>query len=1282
MLGVPALPAAWGPALQTATRGNPLHLEELIAERVVAGALQPGSDAPEPDVALGAETISGKARDLLAARLEALPDASRTCLQAAAIAGDTFAWSDVEELLDDDRLAQSGIALELLRDGLLERAVLPGGTPGFRFAPPVLARVAREGLADDSLASYHRRRAAALETRDGDVAALAARHWLAGGEPERALPHLESAAVTALRRGAAREAISHLDRAIQVLRQSDETGASTLGRLFERRGQARAASGDRAGAEEDFRWMLAGAEKDGDTMLAARAEEHLASALLGRGSLERSLEVADAALARFDELGDTRGGARALVLMGRALAALGRREEAAERLRSAETQAERIDDQGQLVRVLLAQGELPGGAPTSPETLERYRRALDVAGRLDDPGLVLEARLGIGSALVEQGRYGDATEYLEAAAGDAEHRGDVSARLRALSHLGVCRDQLGDPRAATDTLETALELARRAGDLAAVAATLEALAGFHLRRGRPGRALEAAQGALRWARRTEDAERQTRALLVVGASLREVGDRQGARGTLDKALDLSREARRGALRARTLLELGALALSEGESDAAKSFFQEACFLARRRGDRDTEGGGMVRLAEAYLLGGDHQRAGLALGKGRDLLAGTGPAREIALGHLVAARLESSRPGGDRERARDDAEAALTALEEVGEGALAWEADHLLGRLLLDAGQREEAIEHYRRAFLHLDGVAARLPERFRADFRDEPRRRAFLSEWEKLGARPGTARVDRQASDEAPGAPSAPRERDLERLLEINKKLNSALELRPLLETLVDTAVDLTGADRGLVLLSGGSGLELELGRARGGVPLPAEDHEWSHSLAARVSESGEPLLSTDVLADERFTTSRSVRDLGLRSVMAVPLRSRGEIAGALVLESRESPATFDAYHLQLLLRVGDQAGLALANARMVEELRHKREEIERLNAGLRDTVDRQALDLENARIEILEKQSNLELRYRYDRIIGAGPAMQRVYAILDKVVPTRIPVLITGESGTGKELIARAIHYNGARKSERFTTVNCAAVTETLLESELFGHQKGAFTGADRNRQGLFTLADGGTLFLDEVGDMSLPMQAKLLRALQDGEVRPVGSQETLKVDVRVISATNRDLKAMVKEKTFREDLFYRLNVASIHVPALRERKEDLGLLVDHFLERYEKDHEGPDEGPRRRFDGSALRLLALHDWPGNVRELEHEVTKLAAFSAGEIIDEREVMTNAGFLTPSPGSGGAAGPVPVASLEELEKQQVRKALDLAGGNRTRAAGFLGINRATLHRKIRKYGLD
>jgi transcriptional regulator with PAS, ATPase and Fis domain len=292
--------------------------------------------------------------------------------------------------------------------------------------------------------------------------------------------------------------------------------------------------------------------------------------------------------------------------------------------------------------------------------------------------------------------------------------------------------------------------------------------------------------------------------------------------------------------------------------------------------------------------------------------------------------------------------------------------------------------------------------------------------------------------------------------------------------------------------------------------------------------------------------------------------------------------------------------------------------------------------------------------------------------------VDSEVPVHIHGESGTGKELVARAVHSYGPRAKGPFVSENCAALTETLLESELFGYVKGAFTGADKPRKGLFELAHKGTLFLDEVGDMSPGMQRKLLRVLQEGEVRPVGGVEPVKVDVRIVSASNRDLQAMVESHEFREDLFYRLRVLHIRLPSLRERKEDIPLLVSTFLDREAKRQGGR---PRRMAPG-VMDMLLVYDWPGNVRELENECLRMLALS-GEVIEPEVLSEQVRGYVPKPLDAGRPDEVRDLNVlvEQIEVAEIRKALALHDGNKTRAADALRISRFALQRKLEKYGI-
>ena len=309
--------------------------------------------------------------------------------------------------------------------------------------------------------------------------------------------------------------------------------------------------------------------------------------------------------------------------------------------------------------------------------------------------------------------------------------------------------------------------------------------------------------------------------------------------------------------------------------------------------------------------------------------------------------------------------------------------------------------------------------------------------------------------------------------------------------------------------------------------------------------------------------------------------------------------------------------------------------------------------------------------------LLGRSEAMRELVEMVETVAPTEATVLVSGESGTGKELVARAIQAASTRRDKPFVTINCAALAENLLESELFGHEKGAFTGADRRREGRFVQAHGGTLFLDEIGEMPLSLQAKLLRVLQQGEVQRVGCDETIKVDVRVIAATNRVLADEVAAGRFREDLFYRLNVIGLEVPPLRARREDIPLLASTFLER----HAAANRKTIKGFTPQAMDAMLRYGWPGNVRELENAVERAVILSGGEYVAER-ALPLAVQNAPVPDADGEELALGSMSLEDVERKAIEATLRETEDNKSEAARRLGITRATLHSKLKKYGLD
>jgi transcriptional regulator with GAF, ATPase, and Fis domain len=408
--------------------------------------------------------------------------------------------------------------------------------------------------------------------------------------------------------------------------------------------------------------------------------------------------------------------------------------------------------------------------------------------------------------------------------------------------------------------------------------------------------------------------------------------------------------------------------------------------------------------------------------------------------------------------------------------------------------------------------------------------------------------------------------------------------------------------------------------------------------------------------AQEELASSESIMGGKILSMIAVPLWRGDEITGLIQADNRSSAGMFAEGDLEIALFLGAQAALALENAALVSRLKVAEERLRGENTYLK----------------------RREEALRFESIVGASPAMQRILTQLRKVVDTRATVCIEGETGTGKELIATAIHYQSSRRDKMFVAQNCAALPENLLESELFGHKKGAFTSADADKKGLFEIADGGTLFLDEIGEMPLSLQAKVLRVLQEGTIRALGSTRERQVDVRIICATNRDLASEVEKGRFRQDLFYRLMVFPIRLPPLRERREDIPLLAEHFLQRYRQEFRQEVPG----FAQEALDALCAYQWPGNIRELENEVQRLVIQTEPgawiEVSDLsprlRKVEGTLARIAPKKGTLKEM-------IEQVERWLLAEALRENDNNKTRTAQALGITREGLHKKLSKFGM-
>ena len=472
-------------------------------------------------------------------------------------------------------------------------------------------------------------------------------------------------------------------------------------------------------------------------------------------------------------------------------------------------------------------------------------------------------------------------------------------------------------------------------------------------------------------------------------------------------------------------------------------------------------------------------------------------------------------------------------------------------------------------------------------------------------------------------------------LYDVSRELTTERDVKVLLDRILGNLLAVYSAERVLVALKNETpkGFLVEAVRYHNVGVDDAE--ELSRGIIRRVIETNEPVLSMDAQIDDRLNRYQSVIDYHIRSVLGVPIFHLNEgVIGALYVDHRGIGNAFSEADQTFLQAFANLVGVALVNARMYEQLKEKAHYL----------------------------QQQVERRHHLGDLFGQSDAMQAIYRLIDRAAKSDIPVLVQGETGTGKELAARAIHYNSARKDQRFLSQNCATLSPELLQSELFGHKKGAFTGATEDHIGVFEAADGGTVFLDEIGDAPPQLQRSLLRVLQEGEIRRVGETEDRAVDVRIIAATNRDLKQEVENDSFREDLYYRLHVIQIDMPPLREYIEDVPLLAKHLLTRAKEDANKSVGG----LTVGAVRALTSYNWPGNVRELENEIRRAVALAEEE-----------GDITPdlfSESIGHIVSDTPVEYqghlqdyVQEYEKRLIRDALEKCKGNITHTAKALGM---------------
>jgi transcriptional regulator with GAF, ATPase, and Fis domain/Tfp pilus assembly protein PilF len=861
---------------------------------------------------------------------------------------------------------------------------------------------------------------------------------------------------------------------------------------------------------------------------------------------------------------------------------------------------------------------------------DAFTGALATFRRIDHVSRMAGAHNNLGLVYKTTGQWREATRSFEQALRLAEKIGDYSWVANYSTNLGIMRYRLGEFDLALECFRRALQIFVELGERLSEVRTRMALGRVHARRREfalAGEEFAAAEGLLVPA----DPPRERLLLLEFRGELAgERGDLVAARSDLERALGMAVEvAPEGDVTYEVLGRLALVCLAQGEFAAARAHAARAEALAEKAGDLAELAIARRAAGLAAIARGD-EAAGLAdLREAQTTFETLGERYELARTFLLASQLalEANQPDGRlTEWVLDPLKRAEALYRDLGVPTLAAEAAMRFARLVSSRGHLDSALAEIEHALAWL---------REAGDAEGETRLAALRAELEARSA-----------------ASSVSTSNEFRALQDANDIFKSADDVHDVLARTVKLAVERAGGDRGFVAFaSGGGRLEVvahhDLGAERAKKVLAGLERVVGRDLVG-----GEPVFKSRIAADPRFAGELSGALSGVYSLVVVPLTFPSQAVGLVYVDrlTDNLRGAFKQREINLLAVLANSAAVAMVEAQ------------------------RSVLLEEN---QVLKRQ--LAPQPGLERIVTRSQEMQELLALLGKVSDSTASILLMGETGTGKGLIAQAVHEMSSRRDRRFVSVNCAALPDTLLESELFGYVAGAFTGATRDKEGLFKEADGGTIFLDEVEKISEPMQAKLLHVLDRGEIRPVGSTRAFEVDARVIAATNSDLRERIKSKRFLEDLYYRMNDIAVTVPPLRERREDIPILTEHFLAYYARQMDKP----MLEITPAVQRALLNHEWRGNVRELEKTVKRLV------VLAEEGQPVGVDLLPEDLRASLEALPQELSGsfnvklhVERLERRLIREALEQNAWNKTHAARALGLSYPTLLSKIRLLGLD
>jgi Nif-specific regulatory protein len=1223
--------------------GSPLNIRRITDYLITHGHLRwtPGGWSVDME-RLRTLRIPSGAASILLEKVDALNARQRGVLEAAAACGEVSEAELLTTISDLPPEETYATIRELIALGLLDESA-DGKTTTF---PQIHLRDSvYNTMSDRRRTELHLRVGNALEPRllagSSQLVGQIAYHFARANETEKGIRYATEAGDIATRTIAHAEATEFYRTALELM---DLAGLDEARKaeVREKLGDAYYRSDDYRSAMQTFQFLLKSIQSrsrdDAPNADVARVMKKIGKVLTKRGEQDAAQSYFQSAQGMYEQLGQTIDVAE---LLNR-IAWLYKERDDYEAARTAAEHAWRLLENIEptvvhgYVKNMLGVIEYACGDWQKSKSI--LLDAVEIGKKVGSDQLKKVAGTNLGNTLWKLGDWDSALRYFKANLELSEAEGDLWDLITAYNNVGVVEFSRGHFHAAIDYFEKSVRIDEKIGAL-----EYEALARENL-----GEALEAVG---RW---NEALSHYHRCISLEG-------------------FDESRASRTS-----VYVPLARLTNKKGDIARALEYGQKALLAAERARDED-----LIAEASYILAMIEDERENLAesqrhLTRAMHIFEQNHTVQGLARAHTACASLLFRQQ--KIEDATKLADEGQKVARELGDRFNLAKNDWMWGKLLYFKGDREGAAQKFeaaRSTFEELDTQYELARLLFDVGLlREEPEEatqtiRSAIRIFERLDATHDLERA-RGALFRIKPAGKAP-DQNVVGLYEVVKIINSTLNLEEVLNRVLDVAIRRLRAERGMILLLDPITSQLRTRVVRNINEDAGGSKRSPQSIVKEVIQSGQSIMSADARADARFVESESVIAENILSILCVPLIIRERIAGAIYVDHRQARHLFSNKDLSFLEAFADQAAIAIANARLYEELEEAR--------------TRLSLENETLRREVLVEK-------HLDSVVGQSEAVAKIQFSIRKASSGNSTVLVRGESGTGKGLIARIIHNVSPRRNGPFIKFNCAALPETLAESELFGHEKGAFTGADRRKLGRFELANNGTIFLDEIGKINLSMQAKLLRVVEDKEFERVGGTQTIKTDVKIIAATNLDMEKAIEEGTFREDLYYRLNIIPLFLPALRERKEDIPLLAEHFIRKICHDL-GVET---KRLEPGVLDLFQRYNWPGNVRELEATLHRAIVMSNGETITRNDfygLFAEIGTVAPDEGPVGMPstilnpmiGKMDITSdvydevMSTVDKQLILRALESSGGRIREAARRLGLARNTLKAKIQKYNI-